>query len=520
VLRRRSWLWIALSLLGLGFLATWQLPAWSAARQRRIRWALLEELQPVALENCALRRFGGPNDTGILFCRSLLEGVQAAYSYGIRGNDDAGCDISSRYRVPVHQYDCVDMRRPVCADGYAVFHDECLSERRARIDSRTFDTLANHLSTNGDSGRRVVVKIDVEGAEWDVLMATEDDLLTGIDQLAIEFHGVNERHFLKVVQKLKRTFHVANVYFNNHACSADAAPLPATVYQVLFVNKRVGVLDAAEPGVPLPSPRNAPDNPGAPDCQPEIPDRAARERQLRAALLDELRPVALQNCTLARFGSPNDGGYLMCANLLDGLESAYSYGVGPNDDWGCDVSTKYRVPVHQYDCFDPARPACRKGKFVFHDECIDDRRERVYGKVFDTLTNQISANGDRGKRLVVKIDVEGAEWDALMATPDEVLQSIGQLPMELHGIDDSRFLKVVRKLKRTFYLVNLHFNNFTCSEKTAPLSGWAYQVLFVNKKLGVLDPSKGTPSPSPLNAPDFPELPDCQTLFDVPVPRN
>ena len=72
------------------------------------------------------------------------------------------------------------------------------------------------------------------------------------------------------------------------------------------------------------------------------------ERQIRQALLEELRPVSLKNCTLRRFGSAYDGGYLMCENLIDGLEAAYSYGVGPNDEWGCEVSARYRVPVHQY----------------------------------------------------------------------------------------------------------------------------------------------------------------------------
>jgi hypothetical protein len=105
----------------------------------------------------------------------------------------------------------------------------------------------------------------------------------------------------------------------------------------------------------------------------------------------------------------------MCENLIDGLEAAYSHGVGPNDEWSCDVSTRYQVPVHQYDCFDPTRPVCDTGDFVFHGECIGNRRENVESRPFDTLANQISRNGDSGKRLIVKIDAEGAEWDALMA---------------------------------------------------------------------------------------------------------
>jgi hypothetical protein len=42
----------------------------------------------------------------------------------------------------------------------------------------------------------------------------------------------------------------------------------------------------------------------------------AAERKLRGAILAELQPVVLKNCTLKRFGSANDGGYLMCENLI------------------------------------------------------------------------------------------------------------------------------------------------------------------------------------------------------------
>jgi len=242
-----------------------------------------------------------------------------------------------------------------------------------------------------------------------------------------------------------------------------------------------------------------------------------RELQARAAILDAVRPVTLQNCTLARVGSANDGGYLMCLNLIENPGAAYSYGVGANDEWGCSISTRYRIPVHQYDCYDPTRPTCDTGQFVFHDECIADRREIVDNHTFDTLAKQITGNGDSGKRLIVKIDVEGAEWDALLATPDDVLARVDQLPMELHlpkgdfGDDRAKFLLVIEKLKRNFYVANLHFNNNTCAPEADPLPGWVFQVLLVNKRVGLLDPAKGMPAQSPLNAPDAPDKPECQS---------
>ena len=237
----------------------------------------------------------------------------------------------------------------------------------------------------------------------------------------------------------------------------------------------------------------------------------AAGRELREIILAELQPVALKNCTLKRFGSANDGGYLMCENLIAPLDAAYSYGVGTNDDWGCEVSRRYHVPVHQYDCFDPARPTCEGGRFVFHNECVGDRSGYRDSRFFDTLENQISKNGDTGRHVIIKMDIEGGEWESLLTAPDELLASIPQLAMEMHGFDKPQILEVLRKLKRNFYLVNLHFNNWSCSRKAAPLPAWAYQVLWVNKRIGIVDPTVPVPAPmSPLNAPDSPTWPDCQ----------
>jgi hypothetical protein len=239
--------------------------------------------------------------------------------------------------------------------------------------------------------------------------------------------------------------------------------------------------------------------------------RRAAARKLRETILAELQPVVLKNCTLKRFGSANDGGYLMCENLIKPLDAAYSYGVGSNDDWGCELSRRYHVPVHQYDCFDPARPTCNGGTFVFHNECVGNRSGYRGSHLFDTLENQIRKNGDAGRRLIIKMDIEGGEWDSLLAAPEGLLASIPQFTMEMHGFDDPKIVEVLRKLKRTFYLVNLHFNNWSCTPKAAPLPAWAYQAHWVNKRIGVPDAAAPFPAPvSPLNAPDSPTWPDCQ----------
>ncbi len=243
--------------------------------------------------------------------------------------------------------------------------------------------------------------------------------------------------------------------------------------------------------------------------QKRIAQAEARQTQL-TALFRALQPVALANCTLERFGEPHDGGYLLCANLLDGVQAAYSYGISGYDKWGCDVSTRMKVRVHQYDCFNSTRPVCDGGDSVFHDECVGPVTTVEEGRPFDTILNQLAKNGDDGKRIVLKMDVEGAEWDSFLQAPDELFRLIDQMAIEFHGSDEEKFLRVVRRLKQFFHVANLHFNNYSCRSGLEPFPSWAYEALFVNKRLGVVDAGRRAEIPHPLDAPNDATAGDCQ----------
>jgi hypothetical protein len=234
------------------------------------------------------------------------------------------------------------------------------------------------------------------------------------------------------------------------------------------------------------------------------------EERIRHQLYEELQPVRLANCEMERFGEPNDGGYLMCANLLDEVEAAYSYGISGYDQWGCDISTRFGVRVHQYDCFDTRTTSCPTGDLAFHAECVAGSTfVDEDGRRFDTMARQFLRNGDSIRRLVVKMDVEGAEWDSLDALPAEMLARIDQLAIEFHHVHEERFIATVRRLKEHFHVVNIHYNNHACEAAAAPFPAWAYEVLFVSKRIGQLDPTGVAEVPHPLDERNDPHAPDC-----------
>ena len=246
-----------------------------------------------------------------------------------------------------------------------------------------------------------------------------------------------------------------------------------------------------------------------PITRPDRPLTAVE--QLHYDLYDELKPVRLSNCEFERIGDSNDGGYVMCANLVTRAEAFYSYGIAATDNWGCTLSARQHRPVHQYDCFELQRPPCDGAAPVFHEECVGGASYTEAGRIFDTVEHQIQKNGDTRKRLVMKMDVEGSEWASFESMSDSVLEQIDQLSVEFHGIDDPRALAVIRKLKRTFHLVNVHFNNYSCSPEAHPLPATVFEVLLVSKSLGSVDPAGTAVTPNPLDAPNAIARPDCQS---------
>ena len=234
-----------------------------------------------------------------------------------------------------------------------------------------------------------------------------------------------------------------------------------------------------------------------------------RAEMIRRELFTEFQPVRITNCELQRFGESNDGGYPLCANLLSAVKAGYSYGIAGYDGWGCEISRRLRIPVHQYDCFDLHAPSCPGGQTVFHGECIGTAKATQDGRPFDTLTSQFARNGHASTSLVMKIDVEGAEWDAFLFAPDGTLDEIDQLDVEFHNVNDAKYVETIRRLKQFFYVAHIHFNNFSCEPSLAPFPSWAFEVLLVSKRIAMTDGS-AAPAATQVDAPNNPTVADCQ----------
>ena len=246
-----------------------------------------------------------------------------------------------------------------------------------------------------------------------------------------------------------------------------------------------------------------------------------RTRQVREALWAAFTPVQITNCELQRFGPTNDGGYLLCKNMMEQARAVYSYGIAGADPWGCVVAEALEVPLHQYDCFDTTVPLCQgKTAPMFHAECIGPDSETIDGRPFDTLANQIEKNGDAGKRIIVKMDVEGSEWQSLAGAPDSVLNAIDQMAIEFHDPEDAASLATATRLTQFFYVAHMHQNNYACLPGFEPFPGPVFEVVLVNKRIGKANPAVISRGPLPIDSPNSPNSPDCQASPGGSEPRR
>jgi hypothetical protein len=77
-------------------------------------------------------------------------------------------------------------------------------------------------------------------------------------------------------------------------------------------------------------------------------------------------------------------------------------------------------------------------------------------------------------------------------------------------IGEEKYLHVVQRLKQFFELGHIHFNNASCIAGLTPFPTWAYEVLFVSKRLALVDSSRKAGGLHPLDAPNNPALADWQ----------
>ena len=189
------------------------------------------------------------------------------------------------------------------------------------------------------------------------------------------------------------------------------------------------------------------------------PPTCTDEHQLAAAL-QHLRPVATREEDHERVGSDGDGGYVMLRTSTP--ECALSIGIGGDSSWDSEMGRR-GVRVHMFD-HTVTRVPDRVPNGTFHRLGVGPADTGD----LRTLSSLASIAGiAEGSRAVLKMDVEGAEWDVLSMTEPGTLALFDQIVLELHGLDGlagengqaHRILSALGNLSQHHACVHIHANN-------------------------------------------------------------
>jgi len=191
-----------------------------------------------------------------------------------------------------------------------------------------------------------------------------------------------------------------------------------------------------------------------------------RERNLQVEMrttLALISPVAVLNKPKRRIGGPNDGGYVMLDDL-DRIAICYSLGTGPDVSWDMEMAERGAL-VLQYDHTVEHAPATHANFQHFrigitHDEVLAPDMKRL-----DTLLRD-NGHADRDD-MILKIDIEGNEWDSLGILDSSTFANFSQIVAEFHGMRlleiasfRERAHRVFSTIRQTHEVIHVHGNNF------------------------------------------------------------
>ncbi len=167
---------------------------------------------------------------------------------------------------------------------------------------------------------------------------------------------------------------------------------------------------------------------------------------------------------LVRVGTAHDGGYIMLNDFATGGRGiAYSFGIGAEISWDADMAGR-NYDVFMYDHTIDKLPKVLNGFHFFKEGIADSENpsdEQLHSLEYYLKNN----NHENYKDMILKMDVEGAEWGFLSLVSPETLKKFGQIVFEFHNMNSlsgnnaERMLSSLDKINKTHRLVHLHANN-------------------------------------------------------------
>ena len=107
---------------------------------------------------------------------------------------------------------------------------------------KPYKSLKHFLEVNNHlDEKNMILKIDIEGMEWEFLNTVESDILKKFDQIIFEFHNIIKPqtiNIVKMLEKLNQTHDLVHLHGNNSSnlLKVGYSYIP-DVFEATYVNK-------------------------------------------------------------------------------------------------------------------------------------------------------------------------------------------------------------------------------------------------------------------------------------------
>ena len=201
-------------------------------------------------------------------------------------------------------------------------------------------------------------------------------------------------------------------------------------------------------------------------------------------------PKRLENINLQRIGDENDGGYLV-PNILNDIKYCFSAGVGHTNQFETELNELNIESFLADFSVDESVRDLRKFNFI-----------KKYISSFDSektkninLWIKENIKFEDLNKTILKLDVEGSEYEILSAINENILKDLKILIVEFHGLEmigDENTNLIINSLKKKllnyFYVIHIHPNNcceiHNVSKFQIPS---VLEVTYLNKKNMIVD---------------------------------
>ena len=165
---------------------------------------------------------------------------------------------------------------------------------------------------------------------------------------------------------------------------------------------------------------------------------------------------------LMRLGGDSDGGYLL-PDDMEGITACFSPGVDFTALFEKDLATGYSIKSYLADYSVTDSP--EDNQYIhFEKKFLGTKNNDIFMRLEDWFKRHTAStpNGD----YLLQMDIEGAEFDVILDTPQQVLKQFRTIIIEFHGMEkmfQSGHLKKIRsvfeKLTQDHLVVHNHPNN-------------------------------------------------------------